>query len=162
MLLIKNYDRVGDDADYDRGHAVEHVGGEANRVTQTVAAVLGKIDACAHAYRHAQKAGQGENEYRSHDGISHSSAGFAYRFWGLREEGPVDGTDAAINQISEDGEQRHQHQNYREHGDSGHYVIGDATPQCDGRDGVLDPGFRHWPSMAGRGSRSRLKSARAR
>jgi hypothetical protein len=61
---------------------------------------------------------------------------------------------SAVNQIGEDGEQRHQHQDDRQHGHAGHNMVGNPPPQSDRRHGVQRGSgirrLRHLPSQAGR------------
>ena len=154
MFLIEDHDRVGHNADDDRGHSVQHVGRKANDVAEAVASVLREVDTGAHSHRHSQNTGQGQDESRANDSVGHSAAGFANRFRGLREKGPVNRADTAVDQIGEDREQGHQHQDDREHGHAGHHMVGAAAPQSDGRDAVERgnlASIRHSPSKAGRG-----------
>ena len=71
---------------------------------------------------------------------------FAHGFWSLREKGPVDRADAAVDEIGKYREQRRQHQDHCKHGHSGHDVVGDAAPQGNGRHGVQRGTF--WSSQA--------------
>ncbi len=155
VFLGENDDSVSHNADHDRRHAVQNVGGEADDIAETVAAVLREVDTRTHAHRHSQNAGQGENKSRAHDGIGHSPARFAHRLRSLGEEGPVDRPDAAIDKVGEYRKQRHQHQDDGKHGHAGHDMVGDAAPQSDGRRRYAARkdvcGLRHWPSKAGRG-----------
>src|SRR5207302_5800735 len=102
MFLIQDNDGVGHDADDNGGNAVEHVGGESNNAAHAIAAELSQVDARTHSQRHAQNAGDSEDEPGTHDGIGHAAAGFAYRLRSLSQESPVDGADSAIHQIAED------------------------------------------------------------
>ena len=165
MLLVEHHDGVGNDTNHDRRHAVEHIGSEANHIAQAIAAILRQVDAGPDAQGHPQNTGQSENECRSDDRIGHSPAGFAHRLRRLRQKSPVDRSDSAIDQIGEDCEQRHQHQNDRQHGHSRHEVVSETAPQRNRGNDLTRRGFfrlRHWPSKAGRESPSRPASAPAR
>ena len=153
MFLVKHDNGVGHDADHDRGHAVQHVGGEANGVAEAVAPELRQINPRTHSDRHSYNAGEGKDEAGADNGICHSAAGFAHRLRGLRQKSPVDRANATVDQIGENREQRHQHQNDGEHGYPGHDVVGDAPAQRNVRNGTLRRGFfdfRHVRSQAGR------------
>ena len=101
-------DGVGDDADHDGGNAVEHVGGKANDVAEAVAAVFGDIDAGADSQWDADQAGNRKNHAGSDDGVGHAAAGFAHRLGSLGNEGPVERSQAAVDKIGKNREQRHQ------------------------------------------------------
>src|SRR6202521_3242703 len=103
MSLGEHHDRIGDDAHDDRRHSVQYVRGEADYVSKLVASVFGEVNARADSDRHAHTAGDQQNPSRTSNRVRHAAAGFANWFWGLREESPVDGADAFVNQISEIG-----------------------------------------------------------
>ena len=140
--------RVGHDADHDRRHAVQHVGGKANGVAEAIAAKLREIDACAHAERNSEKAGEAKNEGRADDGVGHSAARFAHRFRSLRQESPVDRADAAVDQIGEDREQRHQHEDDGQNRHAGHDMVGDTAPQSDRRNACAARHFGRSQALA--------------
>ncbi len=88
------------------GTPFKHVGGEADHAAEAVAAKLGKVYACTDSERHADEAGNRQDDDGSHDRICHAAARFADGLRSLRQERPVDRTNAAIQQIAEDGDQR--------------------------------------------------------
>ena len=90
--------RIDGDAHHDRGNAVEHIGGEANRIGQLGAATeLGQKDAAADADGNADEAGQAEQNCRADDGVGHAAAGFADRLGNLGEEVQVQRTGALVD-----------------------------------------------------------------
>src|ERR1700689_1744651 len=101
MFLGEHYDGVGHDADHDGRHAVENVCGEANDIAETIASEFREVDASAHAYGNSDNAGEREDERGADDGIGHSPARLAHRFWSLSEEGPVQRAHSAVDQIGE-------------------------------------------------------------
>ena len=131
-MFLPDYDqRIDGNADHDGGHAVQHVGGEANHVAEAIAPVLRQIDAGANAQGNADHAGHRENQSSAHDAIRHSSAHFTRRLWRLREEGPVDRADALDDQVSENGKQRNQHQNGSQDGEAGRSPVREPAPKTD-------------------------------
>ena len=55
MLLIKHHDRVGDNANHDRWHAVQDIRGKADGAAKTIAAEFREIDTGTHAERYARR-----------------------------------------------------------------------------------------------------------
>jgi hypothetical protein len=86
MFLAHHDQAVGDDADHDRGHAVQHIGDKAHDIAIAVAPVLGKKDARADPKRHAEHTGNPKNNHRAHNRVRHAAAGLAYWFRSLRKE----------------------------------------------------------------------------
>ncbi len=115
MLLPQYHDGVGNDADHDRRHAVEHVRNKANGIAEAIAAIFRQVNPGTDAERNAQQAGDRQNQYRTDDGIRHAAADFARRHGSLRQEGPVDRTYALVDQVAED---RHQRREYQDHGEN--------------------------------------------
>ena len=69
---------------------------------------------------------------------------FAYRLRHLGQKRPVDRSNAAIDEVAEDGDQRRQHEEYRQNRHASHDVIGNAAAQTDGRHRMARGG-RRWP-----------------
>ena len=98
---------------------------------EAIASKLSQIDAGADSERHTDHAGDSEDQHRADDRIGHAAARLSDRLGSLRQEGPVDGTHAAIHQIAEDGNQRGQDQQDRQDRHAGHEVIGNAASPTD-------------------------------
>ena len=65
---------IDGNADHDRGHAVQHIGGEADQVAKAVAPVFRQINARADAQGQPDHAGDRQDQPRAHDRIRHASA----------------------------------------------------------------------------------------
>ena len=142
----KHHDPVSHDSDHDRRHAVQYIGGEADYVSQLVAPIFRQINSSADSDRHTDSAGDQQNESRTGDGIGHPTAGFAHRLWSLREEGPIDGANALVNQVSEDRAEREQNQDHSSRGRESREGIHAAPPQADRGSSKVGGGshsFRH-------------------
>src|SRR5581483_9505874 len=101
-MPLRNYHQtICDQADYDGGHAIENVGGEAHELTEAIAAIFREIDTRADANRNANQACNGENDYRTDECVGHSSAGFADRLGSLCEESPVERAHTPQHKIGE-------------------------------------------------------------
>src|SRR5580704_15180122 len=134
MLLVKNNDRVGNNANHDGRHTVEHVGGEANDIAEAVAAIFRDVNTRTYSDRYSKNTRQRKNEGRANDGIGHPTACLAYRSRSLSEKSPVDRTDAAVEKVAKDSNKWREHQDDREHGEAGHQMIDEAAAQSNGRD----------------------------
>ena len=74
-------------ADHDRRHTVQHVGGKSHQVAKAIASIFRQVDARADAQRHTDEAGHREDDSGANDGIGHAAARLARRFRRLREKG---------------------------------------------------------------------------
>jgi len=60
---------------------------------------------------------------RTHDGVGHAAAGFAFGRRNLGEEVPVERAETFVDELGKDDRQRHNHQN--------------SGDDCEHRDGVV-------------------------
>ena len=123
--FLRHHDQgVNGDAHDDRRHTVEHVGGEADHVGQTlVAAELRDVDAAGNADGHAHETGDGQQDARSEDGIGHPAANLTHRFRYLGKESEIERTGALEEEIGEDGNQRRHDQDGAAHGSNRRQVV---------------------------------------
>src|SRR5579872_7203144 len=105
MFERQNDERVSEDADDDRRHAVEQVGGVADDESDWAGAEFGEVDGAEEADGNADKGGEKQELGAADDGVGHAAAGFADRSGELGEEVPVDRGAAVVDEIAEDEEE---------------------------------------------------------
>src|SRR5260370_7652380 len=89
MPLLQYHNRIRDDTNYDRRHAVQNVCGEANGIAEAIASKFRKVDSGADSEGYADQASNRQYESRSHNGIGHSAARLAHLLRGLRKKSPL-------------------------------------------------------------------------
>src|SRR5580704_17282801 len=102
MLYGQDYQRVGEDADDDGGHAVEQIGGVADDERESLATEFGEIDTSEQTHGQAHDCGEEEEFEAADDGVGHAAAGFSDWFRKLREEIQTERRAAVPDQIAED------------------------------------------------------------
>ena len=146
------------DADHNRRHPAEDIGGEANRTAQPITAKLGEVDACSDSEGDTNQAGDSQDQHRSHNRVCHAAARLSDGFGRLSKERPINRSHAAVNDVAKDRNQRSQHQQHGQNSHACHDTVGDATAPTDRLHWSLSRGGGHWlrhfPSLAGRGSQS--------
>ncbi len=132
MALPLHDQRIGRQTHDDGGHTVEHVRGKAHRIPECAsAAILRKVHTRPDAQRDAEQTGQAQDYARSRDGVGHAAAGLADRHGDMGEEGPVQRTRALVDQVSQDGDQRQQHNHRADDREHRHQVCGKLPPQLE-------------------------------
>src|SRR5713226_5217356 len=108
MFERQNREAVGEDADDNRGHAVQQISRIAHDEGGGGAAKFRKVDGAEKTDRYADQRGQQKQLGAAEDGVGHAPARFAYRSRQLGKEAPANGSSAMEDQIAEDE---------KEHGD---------------------------------------------
>src|SRR3989442_335604 len=106
VLQRQDQKRVGKNADHNRRHTVEEVGGVADYEASAASSKLGQIDPAKESDGDADQGGKKQQLRAADNRIGHAAAGLAHRRRQLREEVPVEGAAAVKGEVAED-EKKH-------------------------------------------------------
>src|SRR4051812_48089746 len=142
MFLPYNDQCIDSNAHHDGGNTVQHVSSEAHDVAELSTSVFREIDPRANAQWNADGTCDGEDHRRADDSIGHAAAALADRLGYLREERKIHRADAAVNQITEDCEQRREHEGGRDPCQGCGQMVNEVAEVVSRAERI-----RHWPSQ---------------
>ena len=128
MLERKDHEAIGENADDDGGHAVEQIRGVTHNEGHGAPAEFGQVDRPQEADGNTDQRGQEKQLGAADDGVGHAAACFAHGSRQFREEIPVDGRAAMVDEIAQNEEEHRDRDDGAETGHGEHEIAHEFAP----------------------------------